>query len=249
MNVPIPVLAIPQLNRRDLLIRLIEAIDYPVAKLVIIQNGPDSEIPIPLNVASVNRYTKAVVMEVIHIKHPNAGCAASWNEVIKLFPEPWWFFMANDIQPQPGDLQKMADAAWIAHNSFCAFMANWGHGAFIVTKAGIDLVGLHDENIYPAYLEDSDWMTRLKLSGGKYMDVPGVKMIHGDGHLTGSCTINSDPRLAEKNGRSHQGNFEYYVRKWGGRNEEETFKTPFNDPNWPLWAWKFDCEQRAKQQW
>jgi len=35
--------------------------------------------------------------------------------------------------------------------------------------------------------------------------------------------------------------------KWGGLNELEVFKAPFNDPHWPIWAWRFDPAFRAQQ--
>ncbi len=38
----IPILAIPVLNRGDLLLRCIRSIDYPVGKLVIVNNGDEN---------------------------------------------------------------------------------------------------------------------------------------------------------------------------------------------------------------
>ena len=112
------------------------------------------------------------------------------------------------------------------------------HGAswFGITAYGVDTVGLFDENIYPAYLEDCDWARRADLLGVRRCDVPDVHAIHGDENLTGSCTVNENPELAARNSRTHGGNFDYYRRKWGGLNGTETFATPFNDPHWPVWA-------------
>ncbi len=247
MNNVIPVLAIPQLNRKDLLLRCLKSIDHPVDRLVIVQNGNDNEMLTPLQWVSIR--AERSIGSVIIIKHPNAGCAGSWNEVIKLFPAAFWIFSANDIAFAAGDLEKMANAAIDHAHEFTHLFGNHGHGFFCVTKRGVEKLGLYDENIHPAYLEDCDMMTRCRLAGEKFMDVPGIAAIHGDGRLTGSCTINSDPKFATANGRTHGGNFQYYVRKWGGVNEKETFTTPFNDPHWPLWSWKFEPETRARQQW
>jgi GT2 family glycosyltransferase len=113
----------------------------------------------------------------------------------------------------------------------------------------VELVGLFDENIYPAYLEDCDWSYRADLLKVKRYTVSDIHAIHGEEGMTGSCTVNSDPVLREKNARTHQNNFAYYRRKWGGINEREEFKTPFNNPALPIDYWRFEPALRARQQW
>lgn len=246
MNRIVPVLGVPYYNRPDLLDRMVRSIDFGVDRLVIVDNSPMGMPPFTM---AAHGAIESWVNEKHVIRHPNAGVAGSWNEIIKLFPAPWWMLVNNDIQFSPGDLQKMAEAAHKRGALVASFFGNHGHSFFIVTRLGIERVGLFDENIYPAYLEDCDWMRRLKLTDEIYIDVEGVSAVHGDKTLTGSCTIQSDERLRELNGRTHGGNFQYYRQKWGGNNGEETFKTPFNDPHWPLWAWEFDPHRRERQQW
>lgn len=257
---PIPVLGIPHYNRIDLLERLLASIDYPVDTLVLVDNGNgnrrqelfDLLVKAPKCMGSLQL-----------IQHANAGVAASWNEIIKLFPASWWLISNDDIQFAPGDLAQMSrfvgdeeqarfKKMWKAQHPGTALGMVYGnHGAswFGITAHGVDTVGLFDENIFPAYLEDCDWSHRADLLGVRRCDVPDVHAVHGDEKLTGSCTVNCDAELAEKNSRTHGGNFNYYKRKWGGLNGTETFKTPFNDPHWPVWAWKFETETRAAQQW
>lgn len=243
---PIPVLGIPHYNRADLLARCIASIDYPVRKLVIVQQGPEqSGARIPGN---------PLATETIFIRHPNAGVAGAWNEIIKLFPAPWWMLVNDDIAFTPGDLRKMAECVDREIADLAQMPALvYGHAAswFAITPFGVSRAGLFDENIYPAYLEDCDWHYRALLAGVRLIQVPDVHAIHGcePQGQTGSCTILSDPVLREKNHRTHGGNFDYYRAKWGGINGREKFKTPFNDPLWPVWAWRFDPEFRAKQQW
>lgn len=247
---PIPVLGIPHLNRPDMLRRCIDSIDYPVSKLVIVQNGPDDAMPSLDNL-------RLTVHNVIVIKHPNAGVAGSWNEIVKLFPAPYWMISNQDIEFLPGALQKMADAAALQallptpyDNSPPAGML-FGHAAsfFVVTRHGYDTVGGWDEELFPAYLEDCDWHRRATLLGVRVANVEGVNVRHGDDKLTGSVTVNSDEELKKKNARTHGGNFDYYRAKWGGVNGQEVFTHPFNDTSWPVWAWRFSTARRARQQW
>jgi GT2 family glycosyltransferase len=261
---PIPVLGIPHYNRPDLLARCIASIDYPVTMLAIVDNGRYELKDVEL--ISLACSANAAIRFVCHIWHPNAGVAGSWNEVIKLFPSvvpPYWMLVNNDIQFAPGDLSYVAERAQY-HSEQHEFsnapptppagIVYGNHGAswFVVTAYGIGLVGLFDENFYPAYLEDCDWSYRADRLGVLRITVAGLKSIHGtatDGadQTKGSCTVNSDPRLAAANMRTHGRNFEYYRAKWGGINGEEKFKTPFNDPHWPLWAWKYDPGMRERQ--
>jgi len=230
----IPLLSIPFYNRRDLLLRCVASIDYPVKQLLVVQNGKEDGTVEP------NKFVENWTL----IRHPNAGVAASWNEAIKFFPEDWWLLSNNDIQFSPGDLERMANA--IAEGDGC-YYGNHGASWFGVTKGAIKQVGLFDENIFPAYLEDCDWSTRADRLGVKRTTVQGCRAIHGDAKSCGSCTIMSDDAVRAKNHQTHGRNFQYYQRKWGGINGQETFQRPFNDPNWPMQHWVFDPDFRKEQ--
>lgn len=290
---PIPVLGILHYNRPDLTLRLLQSIDYPVAKVVLIDQSV-----LPENELDNERFADAFGDEVWILRHPNAGVAGGWNEIIKLFPAAYWMIANNDIAFAPGDLRRMHESVKdrmqgyicpvcsaefqpkeinITGRIYChrcspsgednrpenkLTLVNPGilygnHGAswFSITKHGVDTAGLFDENIHPAYLEDCDMSYRMDLLGVRRMDVAGCASIHGcEPHgqspaMTGSCTVQSDPDLSVKNGETHGRNFDYYIAKWGGRNGEEKYKTPFKQPNWPVWAWRFDTGFRARQQW
>jgi hypothetical protein len=251
MNQQIPILGIPHFNRPDLTARCVASIDYPVEQLVIICQGPRENRLLEEHYEAIN--TNANVKQTVFIQHPNAGVAGSWNEIIKLFPAPWWMISNNDMQFTKGDLEKMATDAWyqeaLGDGAAGKLYGNHGASWFVITKRGVQTVGWFDENIYPAYLEDCDWARRADLLKVRRANVPDVHAIHGDGVNGGSCTIMSDPNIRGQNGNTHGGNFAYYDAKWGGKNEQETFATPFNDPNWPVWAWRYDPDFRARQQW
>ena len=296
---PIPVLGIPHYNRPDLTARCIASIDYPVGKLVLVVNSENSISELGLIQRELAARMDAGLVKSTHIiTHPNAGVAGAWNEIIKLFPAPWWLISNNDIEFAPGDLKKMAafvgQGRWYVcgecqqrftamqfntNAGYCSHCApvnapslrvekyflkeslpgliygNHGASWFGITAACVTTAGLFDENIYPAYLEDCDYAHRCNLLNVVRCNVPGVVAKHGCephgqiGELTGSCTIHSDAALLKKNGRTHGGNFDYYRAKWGGINGEEKYTHPFNTPQWPVWAWKFDPAFRARQQW
>ena len=71
----IPVLAIPVLNRYDLLDDNLDTIDYPVKEILIINNGKENYVPRrqDLNVRVLNLPS-------------NLGMSGSWNLTIKLYP-------------------------------------------------------------------------------------------------------------------------------------------------------------------
>jgi hypothetical protein len=188
--------------------------------------------------------------EIRIIRHPNAGVAGSWNEIIKLFPAPWWMLVNNDIAFAPGDLDRMA--AFVASNpDVAACYGNHGASWWAVTRPGVHQVGLFDENFYPAYLEDCDWAYRADLVKAVRLNVPDCHAIHGDAERgeTGSCTIMADPAVRAENHRTHGLNFTYYREKWGGNNGEEIYRTPFDQPGYPIQAWQFYPNMRANNTW
>lgn len=225
----IPVIGIPYLNRPDLLRRCLNSIDVHYDKIVIVDN---SETAIPIS------------FQYKVIRHPNAGVAASWNEVIKLFPAAWWLLVNNDIEFAPGDLAKFEEAIQTTEAGIVADGIN-NMACFGITANCVQKVGLFDENFYPAYGEDIDYMRRCRLLDVEHRYLQGMGMRHDR-----SSTVKAFPaELQERNRETFEANKAYYIRKWGGWEGQEMFHHPFNDPGWPVWAWKFDCRMRKEQQW
>jgi len=228
-------MAVPFLNRRDLLLRCVASIDFPVERLVIIQNGTEDGTVDPP--PSVLNWTL--------IRHPNAGVAASWNEAITLFPADYWLLVNNDIEFAPGDLAKFHHDITNDPALGCLY-GNHGASWWGVTEMGYNTVGAFEQALWPAYLEDTEWAYRADLLGVKRATVHGLTSKHGDAKATGSCTIMSDPELRRKNGITHGKGFEFYKKKWGGINGQEVFKHPFNDPSIPIWACRPDTRIRRE---
>ena len=236
----IPVLGIPVLNRADLLKRCIDSIDYPVDRLVIINNGRESD---------VREYLESIVERLSNLTvftpQTNLGVAASWNWVMRNHPEaPWWLHVANDIKFTAGDLAKICDYVE-AHPEEVVNPANHGHSLFAVKQSCLEVAGDFDENFFPAYLEDSDHMYRISLAKAPWSDVPNVNAIHGEAPTWGSHTIYSSARYLKMNGLTHSNLFIYYRKKWGGQPGHEKFTHPFNNPEWPIQKWELDERLRA----
>jgi len=220
----IPVVGIPVLNRADLLVRLIRSIDYPVEKLVIVDNGDDPAVFAVLE--QLNR-TGDYPFEIYYPGY-NLGVASSWNWICRNNPAEYWLLIGSDIQLARGDLAKI-DRFVRDNPQYVQCPANWGHSLFAIRQSAFDGAGYFDQNMWPAYSEDQDHCYRIKLAGLKWADVPDVHAVHGEPPLWGSSTVWSDPELNKKSAVTQANNAEYYRRKWGGNVGSETFTHPFDD--------------------
>ena len=91
---------------------------------------------------------------------------------------------------------------------------------FILPKKTYELVGEFDEQFYPAYCEDNDFVYRLKLKGFKAMKLPFLlPKIHRT-----SMTLDKDYSLQN----AFLENKEKYIAKWGGAPDFEVYKKPYN---------------------
>lgn len=240
----IPVLAIPVINRADLLARCIRSIDYPVDEILVINNGRD------VAVASILRQlSDEYAVLSVHKPAENLGVSGSWNWAMHNRPKAeYWLHVGNDIQFTPGDL-RLIDEGVRRHPEMVVRPANWGHSIFAVRPHCLTTAGDFDQNFVPAYLEDSDHMYRINLLGLPWADIGKAqdeheecRAIHGEAPTWGSHAIYADRRLLEANRTTHGNNFRYYVRKWGGGPGEEKFTHPFDDPDWPVSKWVPDAE-------
>lgn len=242
----IPVIGIPYLNRPDLLERCLRSIDRKVDTVVIVNNSDslitsDYDLSKRICVDSMKCQSNSFYIAEMPL---NAGVAASWNEVIKLFPAPWWLIVNSDIEFAPGDLAKFEQAIQTTEAGIVADGIN-NMACFGITANCVQRVGLFDENFFPAYGEDIDYMRRCRLLGVEHRYLQGTGMRHDR-----SSTVKALPaELQDRNRETFEANKAYYERKWGGWEGQETFEHPFNDPGWPVWAWKFDCRMRKEQQW
>ncbi|MFL6227743.1 MAG: glycosyltransferase family 2 protein [Pyrinomonadaceae bacterium] len=235
----IPFVGVPVLNRGDLLTRCVESLDYPVARIVVINNGDDEGVRESLSSLREGRPN----LEVVKPAH-NLGVAGSWNFFLREYDAPYHLICGSDIQFAPGDLEKIQRFAE-SHPEDAIMFGNHGYSIFALRRRGVETVGYFDENFYPAYLEDCDYAYRLKLLGARASNVPGINAVHGEAPYWGSSTILSDPTYRERNGVTHGNNFTYYRAKWGGINGEEIYPYPFNDPSRSPKEWTLDGAHRV----
>lgn len=188
---------VPVLNRLDLLHRNLASIDYPVANLVIIDNG--HLVPGDQVVEKVQR-THVVTMPT------NLGVAGSWNLGIKaLHFAPWWLIVNSDAYWPAGSLRQFAEVA--RTDALVLSLASPRWSAFALGEQVVSRVGLFDEALHPAYFEDDDYQRRIRAARLPVVesDVP----VHHDN----SSTIGSSAHFRARNDYTFGANHHYYADK------------------------------------
>lgn len=212
----IPNLTIPVLNRYDLLLRCLESIDYPVQHLLIIDNGQNYRAR-PTKLPTVEKMTWLDMPS-------NFGVAASWNLAIKSFRhDPIWFFASNDMVFEPGALEKLHAAARPDQLTLAEMFPHFH--TFALGEEVVRKIGLFDENIYPAFEEDIEFLGRLARAG-----MPMVKADVPTRH-DNSSTIHSELRFRDANIATHPMNSDYRQRKEAGM-------IPLTETMWMLDRWR-----------
>lgn len=232
----IPCICVLTLIRLDLLKRLIDSIDYPVNKVVILFQGKISK-------NRISSLSNKFVEKFIFISsNMNIGVSRGWNYFMNNFPSPYWLISGDDCYFEPNTLENIANFMSIPsslENVFCSLKIKnrnespAGFNTFVITNLLLQNVGLFDENIYPAYYEDGDLWHRIELTKQKVATIDNAYINSGDSKHTGSCTLNSvHPVYRKKMDECYVLNENYYKKKWniGGT----LFDTPFNNPKFSV---------------
>lgn len=212
----IPALIIPTINRFDLLEQVLDSIDYPIDNILIIDNS---------NSYKSNRNN-------IHILNmpSNIGVAGSWNLGIKVFPHAkYWIFGSTDTAWEVGSLQKMSELS----NENSLVMSNSAWNSFSIGRNIIKNIGLFDENYYPAYCEDSDYMERLRLNNYSDKIIWSTVPVK---NLGLSMTISSNEKYFKKNQITGPSNHSYFINKIYGNQQH-------------INCHKWDLQRRVNQDW
>jgi GT2 family glycosyltransferase len=240
----IPVLGTAIVNEPYWLHRLFMSIDYPVDNFVVFNNNGRGEIT--AQVESIKQLVNPYVKNV-HITHmpANVGCGGAWNLIIKCFMNaPYWIISNHDVMFTPGFLAEMVEHAADEQIGivFGAKRPNDDHGRwdiFLLKDSTVQKCGLFDENLYPAYCEDSDYNVRLKKFNIGRVDALTRPYYHGrssdhDFAGDGSATKKHAPELSAKIDYAYKLNVLYMNKKWGENwqnfVDDQTYNTPFNSP-------------------
>ncbi len=207
----IPVLGLPILNKPDLMLRMLESVDYDVERLYIIDNG---------GVVSPDM-VRGFRANNVHISNPgyNMGVGPAWNAIIKAnIQAPWWLITSNDLTFSPGCLERLYDDMENNTGPHLSRIVigneDWGNhfGAFALNAAAIDLIGWFDENIQPIYYEDTEYIDRIEAAKGLGFTVSDVV---SKTHHDGNASWKDSASLKVANSRTWDLNRDYRDEKRG----------------------------------
>jgi hypothetical protein len=198
----------------DLLDLCLENYDLDPADLLLVDNSP----------TGICEKHRSRGFQIASHPH-NFGVAASWNlGVFRLLPDELLWIVSQSVFFPKG---------WSVLPRAAKQASEWGintyHGWKLIglTRRSFEVVGLFDENYYPAYFEDLDWCRRRDIwnhrNGGE-MNYPHAFVLAGTWgnniavHRQMAGRVPWDPQHV---GRA------YYVAKWGGNGPNERFSIPF----------------------
>jgi len=246
----IPVIGTAIVNGAHWIKNLIDSIDYPTDNFVVFDNNGRGELIEELD--NIDKISHPFIKKITICHMPaNVGCSGAWNLIIKCYMNaPYWIIMGHDISFTPGFLEEMVNKAadpeiGMVHGSGGDFN-DGGYELFLIKDWVVQKYGLFDENFYPAYCEDADYIMRLKHNPIKHIPDVGKPYLHGGGtnyYETGQQTKREEPELIEKLNTINMINFEYMEKKWGPRwRMTWPYFFPFDNTTMPLSTTTYDLE-------
>lgn len=153
----IPVLGFATLTRFDLAQRLIDSIDHPVEKLVIVDNSGKREFK--------PKVDSSLIKETWMIQVPHGlGANGAWNLIIKSTPfAPYWVIPNDDSWFTPGALETIASEVDTEAFNFVNVNPQWS--CVVPSEGSVSRAGLWDEAFHPIYFDDDDYEWRMKELG------------------------------------------------------------------------------------
>jgi len=247
---PIPVIGTAIVNSPHWIKRLVDSVDYPTDNFVIFNNNGRGQITKELDDIALQEHPFIKNIIVTHMPS-NIGCSGSWNLIIKSFMNsPYWIISNHDVAYTKGFLEEMITKAkdpevGVVHGRKGDFnVGSWD--LFLIKDWVIQEYGLFDENLYPAYGEDVDYIMRFRQKPIKRIMGLDKKYYHGDTfeyYETGEQTKRGEPELIEKLNKANLTNFEYLTKKWGkGWRMLDPYKYPFNNETLPLSTTTYDLK-------
>ncbi|MFY8161620.1 MAG: glycosyltransferase family 2 protein [Candidatus Kapaibacteriota bacterium] len=202
---------IPTINRKDLLMEALEhyIIAYPNTDIFIVDNGFQIIPQLSNNMRIYDQLT-------------NLGVSGSWNFLINKAIENKHtnFLILNDdiVLKKSEEIinsiidNNIQDTLHVPNKQY-----NWS--AFLLNEYVYNIVGEFDQGFTRCYFEDNDYAYRINLAKMKIREEP---LLNAEVYRN-SMTIQKDPFLS-----TFAENQKYYISKWGGMPEQETYTIPFN---------------------
>jgi len=241
----IPVIGTAVVNSSFWVSRLLMSVDFPVDNFVIINNNGRGELDQELDALKSIKHKFVKKVTVSHLP-ANIGCSGAWNLIIKCYMlAPYWIIVNDDVAFGAGLLKEMHDLVeqdpllgMIHPNKGDFNLGSWD--LFLIKDFIVENFGLFDENLYPAYCEDADYIMRFMHNPIK--KVIGLESIyyHGLGknneyYVHGSQTQKTEPELKDRLDFVNMENIEYLTKKWGeGWRVCCPHKSPFENQPIPL---------------
>lgn len=152
----IPVMIVPILAGPELLYRMVGSIDFPVKRLVVIDNGMTVD-QVALREMAGRNVGGITVLPIPN----NLGVPGSWNLGIKATAlNDWWLIANFDVVFPEGSLERFARTVMDGTLLLSGGSPPWC--AFGLPASVVERVGLFDEQIHPAYFEDDDYAVRCR---------------------------------------------------------------------------------------
>lgn len=192
---------VPVLTSPELLYRMLASIDHPIGTTVVIDNGRGV-----VSAGEVSYLTEYWCDDVYILRMPsNLGVAGSWNLGIKATPfAPWWLVANFDVVWPAGSLEGFSIVADPSGLVLSGGAPPWC--AFALGEKVVQEVGLFDESLHPAYMEDDDMARRVEAAG-----LP-IRRSTIPVHHDNSSTIRV-PKFRDRNDTTFHSNAQYYAAK------------------------------------
>jgi len=254
---PIPTIGTAIVNGFHWVERLVNSVDYPVENFVIFNNNGKGELNKQLDALSKQHHPYIKKITVCHMPS-NIGVSGAWNLIIKSYmSSPYWIITNHDIAFVPGLLEEMAQVASDPEVGMIhPYGGDFGDGSydcFLIKDWVVQSHGLFDENCYPAYCEDVDYIMRVNLKKFKRVTQLSKIHLHGNGpadqyYTHGAQTKKTTPELNSRLDEINIANFDYMNRKWGvGWRKTNPWKYPLNRVGIPLGYTTYDLEFSRKK--
>lgn len=174
----------------------------------------------------------------------NRGLARSWNDGILhsySLGDDVVIVCNDDIYFTAGDVDKIARKAITSPKNYMISAAGWhekcqefrpsqGYSCFAINPIALDKIGCFDENLWPAYFEDTDHHRRANMQDLYEENCLDTNVVHD-----GSMSVDRDMANLQFYQTIFHKNMEYFLRKWNINDIKGGFKTPFNEPKFNLY--------------